>query len=92
MKKARIGIYLEDEEMAKQVKIAAAKRRTSVSRYCGRAIEERLVKDRERAPVERSGEISKEKLAFLARMDRRSKRIGPIGVSAAELVREGRRR
>ena len=92
LKKARIGIYLEDEEVAKQIKIAAAKRGTSVSQYCGDAIEERLVKDGERKAARGDGRVSEEKLAFLAKVERLRKKIGPTGMPAAELVREGRRR
>ena len=93
LKKARIGIYLEDEEMARQIKIAAAKRGTSVSAYCGDAIEERLVKDGERNAASAEAEALRGRgSALTAKMDRLSRKIGPIGIPAAELVREGRRR
>jgi hypothetical protein len=37
-------------------------------------------------------EVSKEKLALLAKMDELRQRIGPIGISVTELIKEGRRR
>lgn len=86
-KKARLGLYLEDEAVRRQIKTAAAKRGMSTTAYCAQAIKERLVRD---------GEISDEadgnKKALLARMDRLRQEIGPIGMLIAELVEEGRRR
>ena len=86
-KKARLGLYLDDEELKKQVKIAAASRGVSVTTYCADAIKERLKKE---------GWISVEEIerrkAVLDRMDELSKQIGPIGARASELVKEGRRR
>jgi hypothetical protein len=84
-KKTRLGLYLEDEEIKKQVKIAAAKRGLSTTAYCAQAIEERLRRD---------GELSKDadKKALLSRIDTFRNEIGPVGVTAAELVEEGRRR
>lgn len=37
-------------------------------------------------------EVSKEKLALLAKMDELRRRIGPIGINVTELIKEGRRR
>ena len=86
-KKARLGLYLEDEEIRRQIKVAAAKRGMSTTAYCAQAIKERLVKD---------GEISDRadgnKKALLARMDKLRQEIGRIGMPTAELVEEGRRR
>ena len=86
-KKARLGLYLGDEAIRRQIKIAAAKRGMSTTAYCTQAIKERLVKD---------GEISDKadgnKMALLAKMDRLRQDIGPVGMPAAELVEEGRRR
>jgi len=86
--KARLGLYLEDEEIKRQIKVAAAKRGMTATDYCARAIEERLIKDGERNA---RGE-AKDKVAFLSRMDELRQEIGPIGMSTAELVEEGRRR
>ena len=92
-KKARLSLYLEDEKFKRQVKVAAAKRGLAVTDYCAEAIEERLVRDGERSMGKsRSRNANKEKLAFLARMDKLRQVIGPIGVRTSELVEEGRRR
>lgn len=86
-KKARLGLYLEDEAIRRQIKVAAAKRGLSTTAYCAQAIKERLVKD---------GEIIDKtdgnKKALLARMDRLRQDIGPVGMLTAELVEAGRRR
>jgi len=86
-KKARLGLYLEDEVIRRQIKVAAAKRGMSTTAYCAQAIKERLVRD---------GEISDKadgnRKALLARMDRLRQEIGPAGMPTAELVEEGRRR
>lgn len=85
-KKARLGLYL-DEVMRRQIKIAAAKRGMSTTAYCTEAIKERLLRD---------GEINQtndgNRKALLARMDRLRQEIGPIGIPAYELIKEGRRR
>ncbi len=86
-KKARLGLYLENDEMKRQIKIAAAKRGISITAYCTQAIEERLKKD-----GDMGANIAKSKLEFLSRVDRLKKEIGPIKISVAELVKEGRRR
>jgi hypothetical protein len=85
VKKSRLGLYLEDEEIKKRVKIAAAKRGLSTTMYCAQAIEERLRRD---------GEISKndDRKVMLSRIDRFRKEVGSMDVTAAELVKEGRRR
>ncbi|MBI2831484.1 MAG: type II toxin-antitoxin system VapB family antitoxin [Chloroflexi bacterium] len=85
-KKARIGLYLEDEEIKRQIKIAAARRGVSTTSYCTQAIEERLKREGE------MGDRSKSRAALLARMDKLSREIGPIKETAAKLVKEGRRR
>jgi hypothetical protein len=87
-KKARLGLYLEDEEIKRQIKVAAAKRGMTATDYCAQAIEERLMKDGER----KTQNESHEKAAFLSRMDKLRQEIGPIGAPTAELVEEGRRR
>lgn len=84
VKKARLGLYLEDEEIKRQIKIAAARRGVSTTSYCTEAIKERLT---------REGEINDKaaKKLVLSRMDKLSKEIGPIGKTAAGLIKEGRR-
>jgi len=46
--KARLGLYLKNEEIKRQIKVAAAKRGMTTTDYCTRAIEERLIRDGER--------------------------------------------
>ena len=88
-KKARLGLYLENEDIKRQIKVAAAKRGISTTEYCTQAIRERLKKEGEMSD---SDKILKERMALLSHMDKLSKEIGPIGKTAAELVKEGRRR
>jgi hypothetical protein len=86
--KARLGLYLEDEEIKRQIKVAAAKRGMTATDYCAQAIKERLIRDGERG----TGNEAQDKVALLCRMDKLRQEIGPIGMSTAELVEEGRRR
>lgn len=86
-KKARLGLYLEDEAIRRQIKVAAAKRGMSTTAYCTQAIKERLVRD-----CEVTDRVDGEKKALLAHMDRLRLEIGPVGMPAAGLVEEGRRR
>ncbi|PIU55175.1 MAG: hypothetical protein COS88_05370 [Chloroflexi bacterium CG07_land_8_20_14_0_80_51_10] len=86
--KARLGLYLKDDETKKQIKVAAAKRGMTVTVYCAQAIEERLTRDGERS----AGDEDRNRTAFLSRMDKLRQEIGSIGVFTAELVEEGRRR
>jgi hypothetical protein len=86
--RTRLGLYLEDEETKRQIKVAAAKRGMTATAYCARAIEERLIRDGERGT---KNEV-KSRVALLSRMDELRQEIGPIDISAAELVEEGRRR
>ncbi len=84
-KKARLGLYVKDEEFKRQIKVAAAKRGLSATDYCTKAIEERLVRDAEMNDLER-------KKALLVRMKKLSDEVGPIGTTAAKLIKAGRRR
>ncbi|GEM_PF-1344198 len=89
VKKARLGLYLEDEDIKRQIKVAAAKRGISTTKYCAEAIEERLKKEDEMSD---NDEDYRRRKDFLERVDKLRKEIGPIGKTAAELVKEGRRR
>lgn len=86
-KKARLGLYLEDEIMRRQIKVAAAKRGMSTTAYCTQAIKERLMRDGELVD-----KADGNKKALLARIDRLRQEIGPVGMPAAELVKAGRQR
>lgn len=85
--KARLGLYLKDEETKKQIKVAAIKRGMSTTAYCAQAIEERLIRDEER-----TRSMDRNKIALLSRMDKLRQEIGVIGISTAELVEKDRRR
>ncbi len=87
-KKARLGLYLKDEEVKRQIKVAAAKRGVTATAYCAQAIEERLMRDGERGTKNEA----KNRVALLSRMDKLRQEIGSVGISTAELVEEGRRR
>ena len=71
-KKARLGLYLEDEEIKKQIKVAAAKRGITATDYCAQAIEERLIRDGERSAKDKG----KDEVALLSRMDKLRQEIG----------------
>ncbi|HEU65935.1 MAG TPA: hypothetical protein ENN57_04620 [Chloroflexi bacterium] len=86
-KKARLGLYLKDEVIRRQIKVAAAKRGMSSTAYCTQAIRERLVRD-----GEITDKADENRKALLARMDTLRQEIGPVGMRTAELVEEGRRR
>ena len=86
-RKARLGLYLEDDEIKKQIKIAAAKKGVSTTAYCAEAIRERLQRE-----GEISDKVDRDRLALLSRMDKLRQEIGPVGATTAELVEEGRRR
>jgi hypothetical protein len=91
-KKTRLGLYLEDEQIKTQIKIAAAKRGTTVTNYCAQAIEERLIRDGERRAAESKLRGANAKTGLLARMDPLRQEIGPIGRRTSGLVEQGRRR
>lgn len=86
-KKARLGLYLEDEETKKRIKIAAARRGISTTAYCAEAIRESLQRD-----MELNDKVGRDKLMLLTRMETLKCEIGPVGTTTAELVKEGRRR
>jgi hypothetical protein len=86
-KKARLGLYLTDEEMKRRIKVAAARKGLSTTAYCEEAIREHLLKEGEIVDDE-----NLKRRAFIARIEELRREIGPLGILAAELVKEGRRR
>ena len=86
-KKARLDLYLEDEEIKQRIKNASAKRGISMTAYCEEAIKEKLVKEGELSDKERE-----RRRAVLARIDERRRNIGSAGSSVSEPVKESRRR
>ncbi len=89
MKRTRINIYLEDPEIRRQVKTAAAKKDMSVSRYCMQAIMERI-------DGEESGPGKQRALTKVVQNARRfqSRHFGSkiFSVSSADLIRDARKR
>lgn len=80
----KISIYLDNPELRKRLKIAAARRDISISAYCEEAIREKLLRD------ENEGAMAARQAA--KRMDEIRERVGPLDVRTWELVEEGRRR
>ena len=87
VRKARLGLYLEDEDLKRQIKIAAAKQGISTTKYCTEAVKARLIKEGETVKT-----ADQRKKALLGRMNELRDQIGPVGTRSAELVKEGRRR
>jgi hypothetical protein len=52
IRSVRLNIYINDPNIRRQVKTAAAKQDSSVSEYCLRAITVQLMKDGEKPPKE----------------------------------------
>jgi len=91
-KRARLGLYLEDEDMKTQIKIAAAKRGATLTDYCVEAIEDRLVREGERSAARGGRAGADSKIAFVERVEELRREIGPIGIPVWELIEEGRKR
>ena len=88
-KQIRVNIYLDDPEMKREIKIAAANRSLSQSAYCVEAIRQQLDKDRTEVTEERVGQRIQEAAGAL---DRLRHEIGRVGIPVRELIDEGRRR
>lgn len=83
----RVNIYLEDPDMKREIKIAAANRGVTLSAYCVEAIRQKLGRDGSEGTRE-----SSRKSRFAAEaLDRLRAEIGPIGIPIRELIDEGRR-
>lgn len=91
-KRARLSLYLKDDALRRQIKVAAAKRDMSVTDYCTKAIEQQLIRDGEVSLGKAPPLTREDKLSLSNRMDRLREEIGPIGISVSELIKEGRRR
>ena len=84
----RLSIYLDDPTLRKTIKIAAARRKLTISAYCLEAIRQRLIEERFLPPSE-----DRERPEAAARaLDRLRRQVGPIGVPVRDLIAEGRRR
>jgi len=91
-KRARLSLYLKDDILRRQIKVAAAKRDMSITDYCTRAIEQQLIRDGEVSLGEAHPLTREDKLSLSKKMDKLRQEIGPIGISVSELIKEGRRR
>ena len=85
MARPRLNIYLDDPTLQEKIKIAAARRHMSLSAYALLALRRQLAADgllpTAESPEEAAGAL-----------DELRTRVGPIGIPAAELIEEGRRR
>lgn len=81
----RLNIYLNGRSIHEVLKIAAARKKVSLSEYCLEAIRKRLEEEgyiKHRSKAKQSAR----------RMDKIRKHIGPIGIPVRELIEQGRRR
>ncbi len=85
MDRPRLNIYLDDPTLQEKIKVAAARRRMSLSAYALMALRRQLAADG-LLPSEESPEEAARAL------DELRTRVGPIGIPVAELIEEGRRR
>ncbi|HXO20844.1 MAG TPA: hypothetical protein VOA87_13080 [Thermoanaerobaculia bacterium] len=83
----RLNIYLDQPELHRAIKIAAARKGVTLSAYCLEALRDRLAEEdhSSQAPAISPRDAAKA-------LDRLRNRIGPIGVPVHELIAEGRRR
>jgi predicted transcriptional regulator len=80
----KVSIYLGDPELRRRLKLAAAKRDTTISAFCEEAIREKLAHE--------ESDVSGTAWAAARRLDARRSRLGHIKISTADLVKEGRYR
>ena len=80
-----MNIYLDDGDLKRRVRIAAANEGVTLSAYCVRAIEERLAGGSE-------AEAAQTPARAAAALDRLRRRVGPVGVPVSQLIAEGRTR
>lgn len=81
----KISIYLDDPELRRKLKVAAAQRDTSISAFCEEAIRAKLQKEETDAPLETARQAAR-------RLDERRDMLGSLDAQTWELVNEGRRR
>lgn len=85
----RLNIYLDDEDLRVQIKIAAARAGATLSAYCLDAVRARLASE---GYLDASPDRPPTPRAAARQLDRLRRRIGPIGVPVSRLIAEGRRR
>jgi hypothetical protein len=82
-----VNIYLDDSDLKREIKIAAANRGVTLSAYCVDAIRQKL--DRDRSVETEGSDRRRRDVAEAA--DRLRAEIGPVGIPVRELIDEGRR-
>ena len=82
----RVNIYLDDPDLKREIKIAAANGGVTLSAYCVEAIQQRLA--REQSQMVRKAKPTT--LDAAQAMDQLRGEIGPIGIPVRELIDEGR--
>lgn len=83
----RVNIYLDDPNLKREIKIAAAKHRVTVSAFCVEAIRQRLRGEQSR--LELAARESENQAARA--LDQLRLEIGRIGIPVGELIDEGRK-
>ncbi|NPV69247.1 MAG: hypothetical protein HPY55_01200 [Firmicutes bacterium] len=83
-RRQKLSIYIDDAELRRRAKVAAARRDMSLSQFCEEAVREKI--DLEEGVDRIAGAIR-----AAQRMDERRARIGRLGLSARDLIDEGRR-
>ncbi|MBS3886060.1 MAG: hypothetical protein KGZ56_03295 [Dethiobacter sp.] len=83
--KQKISIYLDDPELRRRLKVAAAMRDISISAFCEEAIREKLQKEEVNTALEAARRAAR-------RLDEKRDKLGSLDVQTWELVKEGRRR
>lgn len=87
IRRYKISIYLENLELRRRLKVAAAKRDVTISAFCEEAIRAKLQKEE----ISEALDIEVARRAA-SRLDERRNKLGPFDVQTWELVNEGRRR
>jgi len=84
----RVNIYLDDPDMKREIKIAAANRGVTQSAYCVQAIRQRLESER---TAETASDTKHRRREVAEALDQLQAEIGPVGIPVRELIDEGRR-
>lgn len=81
----KISIYLNDPDLRRRLKVAAAQHDISISAFCEEAIRAKLQKEEVPAALEAARQAAR-------RLEEKREKIGVLDVQTWELVKEGRRR
>ena len=91
-KRARLSLYLPNDDIRRKIKIASAKQGISISDYCVKAIQRQLMDDGELSVREVYASTKEHKASLTDRMDKLREEIGPVDIPVTEMIKEGRRR